>query len=271
MDGVTAVVAPLREEIEAFVDRLDEVESLEPGPGDRRRWRGRLGGRPVIAAVTGDGPVVAPRSLRSLVGDHRPGRILVMGLAGGLSRGLEVASRVLARNVLHVDGRGWPCPEPDLDDLAGAAGARPGVAVTSTELATSVGSKARLWAMARRSEAGVETAVVDVESAPMVEVARDAGLPWLVLRAVSDPADEALPELLEECRDESGSIVRSSVMMRAFTRPGAIPRLRELQTRMKPCSEALAEAAGTLVLARWGSGVTSFTEESTTTASGGKA
>ncbi|HEX4510138.1 MAG TPA: hypothetical protein VH328_08670, partial [Burkholderiaceae bacterium] len=81
------------------------------------------------------------------------------------------------------------------------------------------------------------------ETASYVEAAQRAGLPWTVLRAVSDTADQALPPLLNRARDDGGAVRRSSVVRGLFGDPGALPVLLSLRRRLKLCAEALARAA----------------------------
>ena len=88
---------------------------------------------------------------------------------------------------------------------AGAARSRRS---TTAAIATSVTAKAALDE--RHGDGGA--AVVDLESAAFVEAADEAGVPWLVLRAVADTADESLPAWLDRCRDANGAIRRARVV-----------------------------------------------------------
>ena len=55
--------------------------------------------------------------------------------------------------------------------------------------------------------------------------AQAAAIPWIVLRAVSDRADEALPALLNRCRNDGGAVNRSRVLR------GVLP----IRERCRPC------------------------------------
>jgi hypothetical protein len=132
------------------------------------------------------------------------------------------------------------------------------VVVTARRIADSALEKQRLWRMAaaadpaRRSdghsdgeaqaEAGPPTAVVDLESAIFAEVARAAGIPWLVVRAVSDTASEGLPELLNRSRDSGGAVRRTQVLRGLLGDPRAITRLLALRGRVVRCAEAIGDA-----------------------------
>src|SRR5581483_8501759 len=76
-----------------------------------------------------------------------------------------------------------------------------------------------------------------------------AGIPWLVVRAVSDTASEALPALLNRSRDDGGAVRRSSVVRGLLGDPGALPVLMSLRRRVRDGAEALARVAGPVLAA----------------------
>jgi len=84
--------------------------------------------------------------------------------------------------------------------------------------------------------------VVDLESATYLAAATAAGIPWLVLRSVSDTADEALPELLNQSRDGGGAVRRGQVLFGLLRQPQALPFLLTLRGRVARGAEALAAA-----------------------------
>jgi hypothetical protein len=85
-------------------------------------------------------------------------------------------------------------------------------------------------------------AAVDLESAAFVAAAAARGLPWLILRAISDTAAEALPPLLNRCLDDGGAIRRGLLAARLFGQPSALLRLLALRQRVQACAELLATA-----------------------------
>jgi hypothetical protein len=120
--------------------------------------------------------------------------------------------------------------------VALATGARPGVVVSVADLVETPADKARLLAAG-----GGASLVVDLESAAVVEVLAAAGIPWAVLRAVSDTADEHLPEILRRCRDDGG-LHRGRLLTGALRDPAVIADLWRLGRRMRRCATALATA-----------------------------
>lgn len=229
------VLAPLPEEIWALRKRLTRVEHLEKPPL-QRVWRGHLQGSPTVLAVTGDGERNARRGVEAALGTFQPSRLLVIGVAGALTPELGVGDVIAARQVLQPDGEPRE-PSPELLARAVEAGIAAGTVLTTRRLATTPEAKARLAALP--GVAG--PAVVDLESACYAEAADAAGVPWLVLRAVSDTAAESLPAYLEHCRDEGGAVRRGRVVLGALIRPWSLPALLRLGRRVRHCSAALAQ------------------------------
>lgn len=222
---------------------------------------GRLAGRRVAVAVTGDGPGNAGRGARAVLEALPVERLLVVGVSGALGPELGVGRLLVAREVVGPDGERWPADEEAVDAAARAAGAAPAVLLTSRELATTPEARRRLRRRAggsdhdppdaeRRPGGGRrEPDAVDLESAAYVAAARDAGLPWAVLRAVSDAVHETLPSYLETCRDEDGALRRLAVAVNAAMRPWSVPGLVRLGRRVRRLADPLAEATERLVAA----------------------
>lgn len=229
-----AIVAPLREELSGVFKRVENLHQEALGDAV---WRvGVLGKRTVLLATTGDGARNAERGLRRLLRATRPDRLIVIGVAGALSRELDIGSVVLARTIVSRAG-----PVAQLDSTWQPEAATRFVAGTvysADRIATTPQEKAKL----HKQVGGDGAAVVDLESATFAAVAREMEAPCLILRAVSDRADEALPFDFERFRDEDGSVSRSQIVSYALSHPGAFPALMELRRRVELCAEQLARA-----------------------------
>jgi adenosylhomocysteine nucleosidase len=209
---------------------------------------GSLGGAPVALAVTGDGERNARRGLAALLAVQPVRRVIVVGVAGGLSPGLDAGTLVVGDWAMGEGDGIVHRADATLADLAATAcGARRGIAVTATRIADTVAEKRRLRALATEAWAAGEgrsppPAVVDLESAAFAAAATRADLPWLVLRAVSDTAVEPVPALLNQSRDEGGAVRRAQVVRRLLADPRALLPLLELRERVRTCAGRLAEA-----------------------------
>jgi len=246
---VTAILAALPEEAAEVLGRLEgRTEApLRPVPQGRARGvgrsvaLGRLAGRPVAVLVTGDGAQNARQSVAALLDAIPVSRLLLIGVAGGLTAGLSPGQLIVAGEVVGEGSGSRYRPEPNAAENAAAAiGAERATVVTARRLVLTAAEKRRLWT-GRGREA--TSGVVDLESEAVVEAAEASGIPWLVLRAVSDAADESLPAFLAECSGPDGAIRRSAVLRHALRHPWALPSLLLMRRRIDACGRALADAA----------------------------
>ncbi len=235
---VTAVVAALPEEVAPLRSLLTGVERAWVGP--LLVESGRLGGRRVALSATGDGAGNARVGVAALLAASRADGLVVIGVAGALSAGLPTAALVVASRVIDAAGRSFVGDRQRVEAVARATGGLSAVVLSSDRLADSVAEKRLLR---DRTEAGGGAAVVDLESATYVAAAVEAGIPWLVLRAVSDTAEEGLPDLLNRSRGEGGGVSRGQVFLRLLRQPQAFPFLIALRGRVVRCAERLANAA----------------------------
>lgn len=224
-----AIVAALPEELSGLLKRVENLHEERRG---QAVWQaGLLRGRPVLLATTGDGARKAEQGLERLLRATSPERLIVVGVAGGLSPELDVGSVVLVRRILSESG-----VSAELDDVCPAIPL--GTAYSASHIAATPEEKARL----ARLIGDEYPAVVDLESAAFTSVARAAGVPILVLRAVSDRADESLPFDFERFRGVDGSVSRSRIVRHAVVHMEALPALLELRRRVELCAERLAYA-----------------------------
>lgn len=239
------IVSAMTEELAVLRQRLMGATPVTISGGKvRDAVRGRLGNQSVVLAATGDGARNAREGIAALLAAVPARELLVVGISGGLSADLRQGDVVVATRVIDEDAGGSvvTASGPSVEAAARASGATPGAVVTARHLADTVAEKRRLAGLA-----GAATAVVDLETAGYVLAAQRAGLPWTVLRAVSDTADEALPALLNRARDDGGAVRRGSVVRGLLGDPGALPALMSLRRRLKLCAEALARAATAVV------------------------
>jgi adenosylhomocysteine nucleosidase len=247
---LTGIVAAMEEEIAPLRARLVGGRRVvfDVDVDAAQVTVGMLGGTRVALVVTGDGAGNARRGLASFLSAMPPQRIIVLGVAGGLSAGLGAGALVVGAHVVdETDGR-VHAGHRDLVELAETVGrARRGVAVTALRIADSAAEKRRLFALATtrvptEGDLSERAAVVDLESAVFAAVASDAGVPWLVLRAVSDTAAESVPALLNRSRDEGGAVRRDRVARGLLMNPRALMPLLALRGRVRACAEGLGRA-----------------------------
>ena len=138
--------------------------------------------------VTGVGARSAERAITQALADSPPDAVLHVGWAGGLRAGLARGDLVL---VTAADGLAVP---DDLLDPVRNALARLPCRLSQGPLATAsrvVAEPVDKLALGRATGA----LAVDMESGPVARACSEAGVPWIGLRAISDPADQRLPPI----------------------------------------------------------------------------
>ncbi|HEX9732132.1 MAG TPA: hypothetical protein VGG06_09105 [Thermoanaerobaculia bacterium] len=232
-----AVVAPLREELGPLLRQVADVRRI-----GLHRYSGRLGSRELVLGWTGDGWSAARAGLAALLAAHRPSRLVVLGVAGGLSPGLDAGSLAVACEVRDGDGVA-PAPDPEwIVRAVELAGAREAVVFSHDRILVRADEKAELG---RRllAESAADAAVVDLETAVYARTAAAHGVPYTAIRAVSDTVDEDLPLDFNRFLDDGGRTRRARVALYALGRPWVVGRLLGLRSRLRGCAEALSEAA----------------------------
>jgi len=229
------VVAAMAEEIEALRDAVESVETLEAGAvAAESGWLGRT---PVILARTGEGASRAEAAADALVERFDPALVVVLGISGALSPALRPGDLVVADEVRDENG---PLPSPDGRWVARALEddrVVGGTAISSTRILCTAAEKAAAW----KRLPGGRPAVVDLESAAIARAASRRGIPYLILRSVSDAADEELPFDLNRCRRRDGGINRLAVVGQALIHPSSVRGLLRLRRRLQDCARELAD------------------------------
>jgi hopanoid-associated phosphorylase len=164
--------------------------------------------------------------------------VLSFGIAGGLDTGLEPGALVVATRV-RAPGGAWPADTAWSSALVRASGARLGVVAGANAVVSAPGAKRSLRLM-------TDALVVDMESAVAAAFAASRGLPFAVLRAVADTADEVLPRAAAVGLSRSGRPAPGRVAMALLRRPGEFPALVQVAKRSRTALASLAKAARNL-------------------------
>lgn len=150
------------------------------------------------------------------------GVLVSLGLSAGLSPGLRSGNLVVAERCLLSDGRRlqgiWNCRSETVNRVCGllaAAGCRvrSGDLLSMPKAVLSAERKAILW---RRFGARV----ADMESAAVACTAAEAGIGWLVCRAVCDPAHRSVPAEWVQTVGADGILRPAGITAALLGRPG---------------------------------------------------
>lgn len=213
----TAVVGAMPEEIATLLPLLEGRSTLQRGSFEVHA--GRLDGHPVLLAVCGIGKVNAAALTQQLLADGAA-RLIFTGVAGGLDPELRVGDVVVARDAVQHDvdvrplgyelGRipGEPLAWPADPALHGAAlSVARGVVHGARVVAGRIASGDRFVADAEAARELVRrfgATCAEMEGAAVAQVCARWGVPWVVVRSLSDAADH-----------------EASTDFRAFTRTAA--------------------------------------------------
>lgn len=240
----TVYLAAMRFEATGLLRLLDRRRRIRD-PEGLPAVAGSLGGRPAVVALSGVGEQAARKAAETcvrLAGYGRCRRVVWIGIAGGLSPDLQVGDLIVARTVLAPD-RPRVDPDSALVSAAVAGGCRAGVLVTAPGLVTGAEARAELW----RRAGSPSPAAVDMESWPAARVLHAAGVPFAVLRAVSDTAAREVPRFLQHLdAPEAGTPGPGRIVRAAAMHPGNWMALGAFRLRAGRCARRLAAVAAAL-------------------------
>jgi len=192
-----------------------------------------------IVRCGGPGLAAAERAAQSALADGA--EILVsFGLAGGLSPDLEPGSLVLPRRVISAEGPPLKVDEGSVDAIAFAVASA--VKISREDLVSVgivVSGIEQKAALAKVSNA----VAVDMESYGVARAAVAAGKPFLVLRAIADPADCSIPPAALAGMGPGGRIKPLAVMAALAREPQSIRPVMQLARDTTKAMRALRRAA----------------------------
>jgi nucleoside phosphorylase len=221
----------------AISEELDLDAILRRASRIHYQWSGavaaRIGETDVVIAATGDGQMQAGARAAAFCETARPRFVIGAGIAGALSPELPVGAIVAGKRIRDSSGDA-PAPDARLLSRAVAAGAAAATLLTAGRPVTASAEKKRL------AETLEGPSAVDMESAAWARVAASRGIPYAVVRSISDGADEDLPEYLAACIGEDGAIRRGAVVLRALARPTRIRGLVRMRRRVLVCASGLS-------------------------------
>lgn len=179
-----------------------------------------------------------------VVREFAPAMLISCGYCGGIAPDLNVGDVVVASGVAIVSGTEVRAVQVEIPAVCGsfiAGQSAEGVRISgglflSTPL---VMSKKRLASLL---PAGVPDPVVEMESAAVAAAARESGISFVGIRAVSDQLDEELDFSLEELCDARMRISIPRVLLTVARKPHIIPQLARLARNSRVAGSSLARA-----------------------------
>ncbi|MDE2228592.1 MAG: phosphorylase [Alphaproteobacteria bacterium] len=182
----------------------------------------RLARRFGIEAHATGGDAARGRALAAQAAEAADG-LLSFGIAGGLAPRLPPGTLLLPRAIVSESGERFTV-DPGLHRRTAAALAEAGLHAETGDLLGLEAVVATRHAKAAHHARHGATAV-DLESIHVARAAHRAGKPFLVLRAVADPAAHGLPAAALVGLHPSGRAAPGRVLAAVLRQPGQIPQL----------------------------------------------
>lgn len=218
----TVIIAAMEREIEPLV-RGWERTAISDGS---RSFVAFEKGEDVVV-ISGIGRGHAEAAAGAAIVQCRPDQIISAGLAGALIRSLRAGSVVTPNLVVDADdGTEYRCAV----DSGGTVGG--GVLVTAAEIS---GSDAK-----QKLVEHFHGLVVDMEAAGVASAAKQAGIEFRCVKAISDEADFVMPPLARFV-DETGNFHSGKFVAWAAARPWHFVRVLKLGRNTKKAVQALCE------------------------------
>lgn len=197
------LIGAMTVEVEALRDRMEGARRTEVS--GMEFWEGTLCGRDVVLAVAGIGKVNAAMCAQTMILLFKPDAILNTGVAGGIGSGVKIMDVVVATAVAQHDmdtsALGDPVGLiPGLDavemrcdaalcDRACAAARSVGVEPVRGLIVSGdqfIGSQQQI----DRIRAHFDARAAEMEGAAIGQVCAINGVPFTVIRAISDGGDD---------------------------------------------------------------------------------
>lgn len=186
--GAIAVLAAMDSELSALKKEAEIVGGSFEFDG-RTVYQARCEGRPVLLAKTGATPEAARAITQWLVREREVSAVVSLGTAGSLNEGLQIGEVVVARNALR-DGNGQTTPW-NLQEVTGCQAKSANMIVTVKAFVANGSERARL-----RETYGAD--MVDMSAAEIAEICATRHIPCVIIREISDRADEDAPRAFVE-------------------------------------------------------------------------
>ncbi|MGC1276358.1 MAG: 5'-methylthioadenosine nucleosidase [Planctomycetaceae bacterium] len=223
------LVCALSMELNHFFDRCEKVRAMSGG-GFRFRG-GRLAGVRVAAVESGPDPAKAARATRALLDGHRPAWIVCCGFAGALGEGVRIGDIVVSTVIHRVDEDDVPTPHGMASDPT--KGLHVGDLVTTDHIVRTIAEKQAL-------AAATGAIACDMESHAVAVVCREAGVPFMAVRAITDDLSTDLPAEVHALLEKTGAGRLGAAFGAMWNRPESVKDLWKLRENAVVAARRLA-------------------------------
>lgn len=210
------------------------IIAVATAPERRVVERSDIGTYNIMLLQTGIGPVQV-RSMTETIVAVKPAGLISFGTAGGLAADLPAGRLLLPLHVAAEDGQVF--------SVAKAWHARVCKRFADQDMETgnmvSISQPARDPQHKQKLQTRTGAVAVDMESAELARIALHLSIPFLVVRAIADPHDQALPRAALAALTDRGELHISGLLGQLLRRPGEIAALLRLSANFRAASRTL--------------------------------
>lgn len=222
------LVCALSMELNHFFDRCERVRSMT---GDRFRFRGgRLNEIRVAAVESGAGPKRAERATHALLDGHHPNWVIACGFSGALRDGIGIGDIIVADAISYADHE---IAVPHGLAANPANGLHVGRFVTTDAIVHTVADKRQL--ADRR-----DSIACDMESYAVAVACREAKVPFMAVRVVTDDLSADLPAEVHALLASTGAGRLGATVGALWNRPESVKDLWKLRENATKAARRLA-------------------------------
>jgi adenosylhomocysteine nucleosidase len=239
-----AIFAALPQELELIIKDLDAVKG-----GSRNSYQVYYTSNTSIEValiITSVGSANALAALQSIYMEFSPDIVLSTGYGGALYAGAEAGELIWSSDVISLSESGQPVflniPREDanFEKLAASVDIKKGTVITVSNLTEKKDILNRL-------PDGIHNPVCDMETFAMAKYCLEKGIRFFSLRAISDLADENIPQEIADIVDTSGKPNIYQAVRLILRRPALLALLFRLGKNSRRASQNLRLAVTTLI------------------------
>ncbi len=169
--------------------------------------------------------------------------LLSFGMAGGLKEDLPPGNLILASIVFGPKGQVFETSKLWLKRICSQSSSD-----ISVTIAPMIGANEVICSSKAKKELGIatEAVAVDMESHQVGAVAKKAGVPFMVIRAIADPVGCSIPDWLSENISERGAPQYGSILLGLASHPWDFNKLMQLNRNSSTALSSLRSIANRL-------------------------
>ena len=226
------IITAMPEEARAILKNAEGLQKSQHG--QRSVFSCRIAGHDITLVEAGMGMLNAGWAATELA-VQSPDLIISAGFGGGVLPGLNVGDVVVAEQVLHWTGSDFERVATEMYAPGNISLPVRGCFITSDGIL----NKNDLLGLL---PSGANRPVVEMESAAVARVAVEHNIPFMGIRAISDPWNEELGFSIQDFCDEQLRVRPIKVLATILRRPIIIPQLIRLARNSRVAARSLTLA-----------------------------